>query len=69
MLKALPWPWRGEEQGSVGAGAGWGRWPQFEVQKGAIVSACPWSSVLGLQALSVRDPFRKHSDLSSARCM
>lgn len=33
MVKALPWPLglgRGEEQGSVDAGAGWGRQPQFE---------------------------------------
>lgn len=60
MVKALPWPLglgRGEEKGSVGAGAGWDRRPQFEMQKGAVVSACPWSSVLGLQTLSVRDPF------------
>lgn len=51
MVKALLWPLRlgrGEEQGSVGAGAGWGRRPQFEVQKGAIVFACLWSRVFGL---------------------
>lgn len=51
MVKALSWPLglgRGEEHGSVGAGAGWSRRPQFEVQKGAIVSACLWSRVFGL---------------------
>lgn len=50
MVKALSWPLglgRGEEHGSVGAG--WSRRPQFEVQKGAIVSACLWSRVFGLQ--------------------
>lgn len=62
MVKALPWPLdlgRGEEKGSVGAGAGagWYRWPQFEMQTGAVVSACPWSSVLGLQGSLRKKPF------------
>lgn len=60
MVKALPWPLdlgRGEEKGSVGtgtgAGAGWYRWPQFEIQKGAVVVClsvvqCAWPPGLSL---------------------